>query len=186
MRITWCHLSDSQPILSQFILLKTLLKCLVLLILINTQISQIFFSFLFFNHFQCDWIPTFTTLSIHGIYMWWNTTKFEYFGFANHNRQERSNQQGLDSHSPNASMLFLFLLVHRDANDQKFSRKEGKAANQLMKDMHVAVWNSTQWFCPQTPRSLSIRTVMPADAQAAANVRVDVIPSPMVNRLTTW
>lgn len=40
--------------------------------------------------------------------------------------------------------------------------------------MAVAVSNSVQWFWPQLPRSLPIRTVMPAEAQAAANVRVEV------------
>ena len=43
-----------------------------------------------------------------------------------------------------------------------------------MKAMPVAVSNCTQWFCEQLPRSLSMRIVMPADAQAAANVRVEV------------
>lgn len=43
-----------------------------------------------------------------------------------------------------------------------------------MKAMPVAVSNCTQWLCAQLPRSLSIRTVMPAEAQAAANVRVEV------------
>lgn len=46
--------------------------------------------------------------------------------------------------------------------------------NQQMKAMPVAVSNCTQWFFEQLPRSLSMSTVMPADAQAAANVRVDV------------
>ena len=50
--------------------------------------------------------------------------------------------------------------------------------------MPVAVSNCTQWFCEQLPRSLSMRTVMPADAHAAANVRVEVTPSPTVNKLT--
>lgn len=63
---------------------------------------------------------------------------------------------------------------HRDASDQKFKRKEGKAVNQLRKAMDVAVSNSVQWFWAQLPRSLPIRTVMPADAQAAANVSVEV------------
>lgn len=62
----------------------------------------------------------------------------------------------------------------RDARDQKLKRKEGKAANQLMKANAVDVSNWTQWFCAQLFRSLSIRTVMPADAQAAAKVSVDV------------
>lgn len=44
-----------------------------------------------------------------------------------------------------------------------------------MKAMAVAVSNCTQWFWEQLWRSLSIRTVMPAEAHAAANIRVDVI-----------
>jgi hypothetical protein len=101
-------------------------------------------------------------------------------GIAKHNRKERSNQQGhkvymLHMVFQMASIFFRFLLVHRDASDQKFSRKDGNAVNQLIKAIPVAVSNSAQWFCLQTPRSLSIRTVMPADAQAAAKVRVDVI-----------
>lgn len=104
--------------------------------LILTYPQWFSFSFHFFTSNVIKSIPTFTTLSIwrtfqpdtHGIYMRWNTTKFEIFGFAKHKQQER----GLDSHSPNAPMFFLFLLVHWDASDQKFSRKDGKAANQLM------------------------------------------------------
>lgn len=46
--------------------------------------------------------------------------------------------------------------------------------NQLRKAIAVAVSNSVQRFLPQAPRSFPIRTVMPADAQAAANVRVEV------------
>lgn len=42
-----------------------------------------------------------------------------------------------------------------------------------MKAMPVAVSNCTV-FLEQLPRSLSMSTVMPADAQAAANVRLDV------------
>lgn len=52
---------------------------------------------------------------------------------------------------------------------------EGNAVNQLINAMAVAVSNCTQWFLLQLSRSLSIRTVMPAEAHAAANVRVDVI-----------
>lgn len=70
---------------------------------------------------------------------------------------------------------FLQAMPHRDANDQKFKRKEGNAANQLMKAIAVAVSNCKQWFLEQPWRSLSIRTVMPAEAHAAANVSVDVI-----------
>lgn len=48
-------------------------------------------------------------------------------------------------------------------------------ANQLMKAIAVAVSNLVQWFKAHLLRSLPIRTVIPADAQAAVNVRVDVI-----------
>lgn len=41
--------------------------------------------------------------------------------------------------------------------------------------MAVAVSKVVQWFCEQMLRSLPIKTVMPADAQAAANVSVEVI-----------
>jgi len=40
--------------------------------------------------------------------------------------------------------------------------------------MPVAVSNYTQWSFEQLPRSLSMSTVMPVDAQAAANVSVDL------------
>lgn len=63
---------------------------------------------------------------------------------------------------------------HRDASDQKFRRKDGTVVNQQIKAIPVAVSNCTQWLCAQLSRSLSIRIVMPADAQAAANVRVEV------------
>lgn len=46
-----------------------------------------------------------------------------------------------------------------------------------MKTMLVAVSNCTQGLLAQPFRSLSIRTVMPAAAQAAANVRMDIICS---------
>lgn len=46
-----------------------------------------------------------------------------------------------------------------------------------MKAMAVAVSKLAQWFSAQRLRSLPIKTVMPADEQAAANVRVDVICS---------
>lgn len=64
---------------------------------------------------------------------------------------------------------------YREANDQKFKTKEGDTENQLIKAMAVAVSNLVQWFKLHLLRSLPIRTVMPADAHAAANVRVDVI-----------
>lgn len=67
------------------------------------------------------------------------------------------------------------LCLHREASDQKLKRKDGKATNQLMNAIAVAVSNCAQWFREQLERSLSIRTVMPADAHAAANMRVEVI-----------
>lgn len=66
------------------------------------------------------------------------------------------------------------MFLHLDANDQKFNKKEGNAVNQLRKVIAVAVSNSVQWFLPHAPRSFPIRTVMPADAHAAANVRLEV------------
>ena len=44
-----------------------------------------------------------------------------------------------------------------------------------MNAMAVAVSNCKQWLSSQLLRSLSIRTVMPAEAQAAANVNVEAI-----------
>lgn len=58
-------------------------------------------------------------------------------------------------------------------------------ANQLMKAIAVADSNLEQWLTAHLSRSLPINTVIPADAQAAANVRVDVIPSPMVKTRIT-
>ena len=82
-------------------------------------------------------------------------------------------------HSKMARLLllpqFFCVTFYRDASDQKFKRNEGNAVNQLMKAIAVEVSNCAQWLCAQLSRSLSIRTVMPAEAQAAANVRVDVI-----------
>lgn len=72
------------------------------------------------------------------------------------------------------SFLRVTVFNYRDAKDQKFRRKDGNVVNQQRKAMPVAVSNCTQWFCEQLPRSLSMRTVMPADAHAAANVRVEV------------
>lgn len=68
-----------------------------------------------------------------------------------------------------------YLLLHRDAKDQKFKKKEGRAVNQLRKAIAVAVSNSVQGFLAQETKSLPMKTVIPADAQAAANVRVEVI-----------
>lgn len=40
----------------------------------------------------------------------------------------------------------LLLTSQRDANDQKFKRKDGETLNQLIKAMAVAVSNLAQWF----------------------------------------
>jgi hypothetical protein len=64
---------------------------------------------------------------------------------------------------------------HREAIDQKFSRKEGVRANQLMNAIAVAVSKLPQWFSPHMFRSLSIKTVMPADEHAAPKVSAAVI-----------
>ena len=68
-------------------------------------------------------------------------------------------------------------VFHLDASVQKFKRNDGETANQLINAMAVAVSNLVQWFCLQSFRSFPIRTVIPADAQAAANVSVEVICS---------
>lgn len=67
------------------------------------------------------------------------------------------------------------LAFHLHASDQKFMRNDGQTANQLMKAIAVAVSKLVQWFCEHMLRSLPISTVMPEDAQAAANVSVAVI-----------
>ncbi|KAK8995317.1 hypothetical protein V6N11_069755 [Hibiscus sabdariffa] len=64
--------------------------------------------------------------------------------------------------------------IYRDASDQRLKRNEGNVVNQLKKATAVAVSNCVKWFCAQISRSWPIRTVTPAEAQAAANVRVDV------------
>ncbi|KAK8605082.1 hypothetical protein V6N13_082539 [Hibiscus sabdariffa] len=70
---------------------------------------------------------------------------------------------------------FLFCsTIYRDASDQRLKRNEGNVVNQLKKATAVAVSNCVKWFCAQISRSWPIRTVTPAEAQAAANVRVDV------------
>lgn len=68
-------------------------------------------------------------------------------------------------------------VFYLDARDQKFKIKEGETANQLINAIAVAVSNLVQWFTAQSFISLPIRTVIPADAQAAANVSVEVICS---------
>ncbi|MDD0148505.1 hypothetical protein PSY31_22730, partial [Shigella flexneri] len=64
---------------------------------------------------------------------------------------------------------------HREASDQKFKRKDGDTTNQLIKAIAVADSNLLQWFTAHLLRSLAMRTVLPAEALEAANVRVDVI-----------
>ena len=54
-------------------------------------------------------------------------------------------------------------------------RKDGVIANQLIKAMAVAVSNLVQSLTEHLFRSFPTRTVIPADAQAAENVRVDMI-----------
>lgn len=51
--------------------------------------------------------------------------------------------------------------------------KEGDTANQLMKAIATAVSNLAQWLTLHLSRSL-MSTVIPADAEAAAKVSVDV------------
>lgn len=82
-------------------------------------------------------------------------------------------------------------LFYWDAMDQKLRRNDGTVVNQQMKAMPVAVSNCIQWFFEQLPRSLSISTVMPADAHAAANMSVEVTcithrgyRSSQINRIT--
>lgn len=91
--------------------------------------------------------------------------------------QGEKEEKGTDGHNrvltvwKNHNLLGL----HWEANNQKFMRNDSEAVNQLRKAMAVAVSNCAQWFCEHSPRSLPIRTVMPAEAQAAANVSVEVI-----------
>jgi hypothetical protein len=73
--------------------------------------------------------------------------------------------------------LHFFFLFYLDASVQKFNKKDGETANQLINAMAVAVSNLEQWFSAQSFRSLPISTVIPADAQAAVNVSVEVICS---------
>lgn len=69
--------------------------------------------------------------------------------------------------------------LYLEANDQKFKKKEGDTATQLRKAMAVADINLLQWFTSHLSKSFPMRTVIPADAQAAAKVRVDVICASM-------
>lgn len=70
-----------------------------------------------------------------------------------------------------------FPVFYLDARDQKFKIKDGVTAIQLINAIAVAVSNLEQWLSSQSFMSLPIRTVIPADAQAAANVSVEVICS---------
>lgn len=72
-------------------------------------------------------------------------------------------------------MIELLCCFYLEASVQKFKRKDGEAANQLINAMAVAVSNLLQWFSAQSFRSLPISTVIPAEAHAAANVSVEVI-----------
>ena len=71
-----------------------------------------------------------------------------------------------------------------EASVQKFKINEGEAANQLINAIAVAVSNLLQWFCAQSFKSLPMRTVIPAEAQAAENVSVEVICSRIHRRKT--
>ncbi|MFS7968347.1 hypothetical protein Hanom_Chr09g00796371 [Helianthus anomalus] len=87
----------------------------------------------------------------------------------NHTRY-REYKHNIPSQIPN-----LYTNFHPDAKYQKFKKNDGETANQLTKAIAVDVSNLVQWFCEQLLKSLPMRTVIPADAHAAANVRVDVI-----------
>lgn len=80
-------------------------------------------------------------------------------------------------------MILCSEFFYREASDQKFKKKDGETANQLMKAIAVAVSNLVQGFMAHLSISFSMRTVIPADAHAAENVSVEVIPSPTVNTL---
>ena len=84
-------------------------------------------------------------------------------------------KRNLQGHTKNWQLGAAILAFHLHASDQKFMRNDGQTANQLMKAIAVAVSKLVQWFCEHMLRSLPINTVMPEDAQAAANVSVDVI-----------
>lgn len=84
------------------------------------------------------------------------------------------NVRGRDIYVWNCHCL-LELPFYRDASDQQLKKKEGNVANQQRNAIAVADWSCTHLFTEQRSRSLSIRTVMPAHAHAAANVSVVVI-----------
>lgn len=54
---------------------------------------------------------------------------------------------------------------------------------QLIKAIAAAASNLLQWLGPHWLRSLSMSTVIPAAAQAPANVIVEVIQSPTTKKL---
>lgn len=88
----------------------------------------------------------------------------------------RRKEKELRGHTQIDSNEQPFLLIfHLHANDHKFKRKDGETANQPMKAIAAAVSKLVQWFSEHKLRSLLISTVMPADAQAEANVNVAVI-----------
>lgn len=74
-----------------------------------------------------------------------------------------------------------YLQVAKSQNDKK---KEIVVATQLMYAIATAASNLLQWLGPHWLRSLSISTVIPAAAQAPANVIVEVTQSPTTKRLT--
>ena len=92
------------------------------------------------------------------------------------------NKPQLGAQNRSEVKLYIFHCFHREAIDQKFSRKDGVRANQLMNAIAVAVSKLAQWFSPHMFRSLSIRTVMPADEHAAPKVSAAVIyeETPMI------
>ena len=75
---------------------------------------------------------------------------------------------------------------YREASDQKFKKKDGETANQLMKAIAVAVSNLVQGFMAHLSISFSMRTVIPADAHAAENVSVEVICSRIMLISVSW
>lgn len=68
-------------------------------------------------------------------------------------------------------MRMYYLQVAKSQNDKK---KERVVATQLMYAIATAASNLLQWLGPHWLRSLSISTVIPAAAQAPANVIVEV------------
>lgn len=71
------------------------------------------------------------------------------------------------------------------ASIQNVKKNDGETMNQLKNAIAVAVSYFAQWFWAHSLKSFPMRTVIPADAQAAAKVNVAVTPSPTTKRLTT-